>query len=715
MSRTNTQGNDLAGWLEHVETGSITRPSTSPTDKNAAASAEEPGGGPPNPRPRQELDYIAAFKSRKHLMPHWRNVLEEPRKEAAGEITILALTGPSGASTVQSTQTLAGIGLEPTSLEAAWKSVAGARRAVIVTDLSKTIINSLGATFNLSPEILEEHLVRSGYTATSYEDPDPNTWPTRFLPKQCASLRWYGLVLRHDVQPRDAHSRHLLIQDKLKWHEPLKFRKRDLHIRNNIFRREWPLSSMYRPPKRRLAWDETAEGLVDFEEGDDFENEYLGLGKDPSIVAWEERVTFCWGQDGRDRVPILLLDPAPVMDLEISAGLGADTWPVRPFSKRLAPRGPPPAQQLTGDPATLEPMTSYTTQPEERETSSVVIDWIRRIMEDAVLWRDSSSLDPLILAVFQHVRQDTVVLLGHISDVLDQISSGSLDERMMQEQLGHWRSVLGRLQSELPALAKSLGEFFVFPYPGNNPRDATLPPDLATALRELQADISSTTERCQKSHESLRAEMSLLESKRGIEEAESVSRLTELAFIFIPMTFAASLFSMQVKELADNPPPLYAFIIAALTAVTVSYALRLVQRSTMVAGLLRKWETDIRNERQVTARVIPIRSVVGWLVEKLGVRVLIVIVGSGTTALLLVPLWTRDAMDTSFRGAITAFFLLVIILTVANGMDNFGSTERLAGRGNPGLGRMWRSPDEEGEGAGGTSTDQQGSGSDDHV
>ena len=52
--------------------------------------------------------------------------------------------------------------------------------------------------------------------------------------------------------------------------------------------------------------------------------------------------------------------------------------------------------------------------------------------------------------------------------------------------------------------------------------------------------------------------MSLLESKRDIEEAEGVSRLTELAFFFIPTTFAASLFSMQVWELEESPPPVYA-------------------------------------------------------------------------------------------------------------------------------------------------------------
>ncbi|KAK4451212.1 hypothetical protein QBC34DRAFT_281530, partial [Podospora aff. communis PSN243] len=121
----------------------------------------------------------------------------------------------------------------------------------------------------------------------------------------------------------------------------------------------------------------------------------------------------------------------------------------------------------------------------------------------------------------------------------------------------------------------------------------------------LQSDISSMEERCQKSQESLRAEMSLFESKRGIEEAESVARQTELAFIFIPMTFVAGLFSMQVREVADNPPPVYAFVIVALVAVAISYGVRIAQRSVTLARYLRQWDAEIRDQTQFTNKVLP--------------------------------------------------------------------------------------------------------------
>jgi hypothetical protein len=41
--------------------------------------------------------------------------------------------------------------------------------------------------------------------------------------------------------------------------------------------------------------------------------------------------------------------------------------------------------------------------------------------------------------------------------------------------------------------------------------------------------------------------MSIIESKNAIAQAESISKLTELAFIFIPLSFTSSLFGMQIK------------------------------------------------------------------------------------------------------------------------------------------------------------------------
>lgn len=55
-------------------------------------------------------------------------------------------------------------------------------------------------------------------------------------------------------------------------------------------------------------------------------------------------------------------------------------------------------------------------------------------------------------------------------------------------------------------------------------------------------------------------------SQRSILESNQISRLTKLAFIFILMTFVASVFGMNVAELARNPP-IWVFFLVAIPAL----------------------------------------------------------------------------------------------------------------------------------------------------
>lgn len=288
--------------------------------------------------------YIASFSSRRHLMPHWRNVLAAPRIDQCGSVTVLSFTRRARGLGLQSSHELSGSDLNASSLTAALGLDPGAAlslesnqrllpRGVLVSDLSKPLINILGPTFHLSPEVFEEHLVRSGYTTTSYWDRDSSTWPTRFLHnKYISSLRWYSLVLRKDMEPRDSHSRNLLLGGYLNWEryfrrvepqEEIIKHERFLSTSTNIWRQEWPISSVNRPLKRRLILREDGKCLVDTSEEDELE-EVNSINHRPNeeldLVAWEEKVTFCWGRLDQGRVrtfpePTRLQMPKPQQSL----------------------------------------------------------------------------------------------------------------------------------------------------------------------------------------------------------------------------------------------------------------------------------------------------------------------------------------------------------------------------------------------------------------
>ena len=63
-------------------------------------------------------------------------------------------------------------------------------RLVVVEDLGPSLINLLGATFDLSPEFFEEHLYRSDYRGYRVSETSPSTWTTSNLQKNYVSLAW---------------------------------------------------------------------------------------------------------------------------------------------------------------------------------------------------------------------------------------------------------------------------------------------------------------------------------------------------------------------------------------------------------------------------------------------------------------------------------------------------------------------------------------------
>lgn len=57
---------------------------------------------------------------------------------------------------------------------------------------------------------------------------------------------------------------------------------------------------------------------------------------------------------------------------------------------------------------------------------------------------------------------------------------------------------------------------------------------------------------------------SIRDSNRSIEEAESLKRLTQLAFIFVPLSFVTSFFGMNVQELSGDGVKLWIFLVTAV-------------------------------------------------------------------------------------------------------------------------------------------------------
>jgi hypothetical protein len=58
--------------------------------------------------------------------------------------------------------------------------------------------------------------------------------------------------------------------------------------------------------------------------------------------------------------------------------------------------------------------------------------------------------------------------------------------------------------------------------------------------------------------------MAIQESRRSIKEAVSAKRLTQLTFVFIPLSYAASLFGMNINEITGSGLKLWVFLVTSL-------------------------------------------------------------------------------------------------------------------------------------------------------
>lgn len=73
----------------------------------------------------------------------------------------------------------------------------------------------------------------------------------------------------------------------------------------------------------------------------------------------------------------------------------------------------------------------------------------------------------------------------------------------------------------------------------------------------LSDGVIKVEQRVDRSFQAIMSSMSILESERAITQGVAIARLTELAFIFIPLSFAAAFFSMQVKVSISRPCPIH--------------------------------------------------------------------------------------------------------------------------------------------------------------
>jgi hypothetical protein len=138
-------------------------------------------------------------------------------------------------------------------------------------------------------------------------------------------------------------------------------------------------------------------------------------------------------------------------------------------------------------------------------------------------------------AIFHIPYNDLQDFFRIVDRFLDLIAVSSTDEAAVQRYLPQWRSLLDILERELRYFEETVPVFATFlqsistldAIPSRLP--AGHAPDSAEKLLPtMMTKIATTQSRLRQSFQALVASVSILESRRGIAEAESVTKLTEL-------------------------------------------------------------------------------------------------------------------------------------------------------------------------------------------
>jgi len=156
-------------------------------------------------------------------------------------------------------------------------------------------------------------------------------------------------------------------------------------------------------------------------------------------------------------------------------------------------------------------------------------------------------------AVVNIMTTSTAEVLSSLHDALDEIDLSLSQDDVLRsylpvwrERFGLWRQDLLHSLASIQKMLQTLDQHKSCPTCGPHSSSSSISKRDELGLGELKADVDDTLARVNSTFQVIMSTMSIVESQKAIIEAETVSHLTALAFFFIPLTFVASIFSMNL-------------------------------------------------------------------------------------------------------------------------------------------------------------------------
>ena len=150
---------------------------------------------------------------------------------------------------------------------------------------------------------------------------------------------------------------------------------------------------------------------------------------------------------------------------------------------------------------------------------------------------------------FKDIRQPSL----HINDYLHECRQNLTNLRAEVSNAKKWIPKLVREELEMIQASIDSGGYVGFP---------------DTVLDEISAEAETAERFLMETFQLLMSSISVLDSEISIQQAHSGQKLTQLAIIYVPLSFVTSVFGMNIKEINGSPTSAWVCVVALAIAVT---------------------------------------------------------------------------------------------------------------------------------------------------
>ncbi|KAL9024614.1 MAG: hypothetical protein Q9180_007850, partial [Flavoplaca navasiana] len=377
------------------------------------------------------------------------------------------------------------------------------RRVLIVEDLSDTLMYILGSCLNITPEVFEEHLLKSGWHDNTYEDREPDMWSTRNLTKNYVSIRWHRPIKGILSRPCEEQASEDLLTPQTtpdSWEENSSPQRRILHSTDpavNLLRRPWEFL--------RSSVDTGAIVLVLLDPLPTVRHRVKILGKPilaqtrkPSRFIAEDSESVTEGHRRQDpeggRTSRNQVRHSIVSRITSRNSNDFDLHSFRSNRSSTTPGTEPSVEErLQGSQASTVPEDDRPRVLEKKKNLCLFNASVNRlpileykdlfssekeyllnardfqistgsILEDLIYSNDAQPVGPSakfapLDYLLMIILQDTLTILRSINACLIDMDDRMLDDEILQSSIDVWRRDLNRIESELRYSEASIPEF----------------------------------------------------------------------------------------------------------------------------------------------------------------------------------------------------------------------------------------------------------------